>query len=119
MSTPSLTTDPAATYQVVAVAEPAVAGWLHLPSLHLKLLPLALAAGHERLVLSCDYEGADDFHCTYSAHAGGGASGFRSYITPFDLNGGHLPDRFEQVLTGLLEQQSTYLAAMKGGQQDA
>jgi hypothetical protein len=119
MSTLPITTDPAATYQVVAVAEPAATGWLHLPSLHAKLLSLALAAGHTRLVLSCDYEGDDDFRCTYSAHAGGGDSGFRSYITPFDLNGGHLPDSFERVLTGLLEQQVTYLQAMKGGQPDA
>jgi hypothetical protein len=119
MDTLSLTTDPAAAYQATVIVEPAATGWLHLPSLHIKLLPLALAAGHERLVLSCDYEGADDFRCTYSAHAGGGTSGFRSYITPFDFNSGHLPDRFEQVLTGLLEQQATYLQAMKGGQQDA
>ncbi len=106
----SQTSDPAAPYQVVAVAEPAATGWLHLPSLHAKLLPLALAAGHTRLTLSNDYEGTDDFHNSYSASASGGPSGFRAYITPFDLNGGHLPDRFEEVLTGLLEQQIAFRA---------
>jgi hypothetical protein len=114
---PTTTLDPAAPYQVVAVAEPAIAGWLHLPSLHAKLLPLAKAAGHERLTLSCDHAGADDFQTTYSASASGGPTGFRSYIQVINLeDAGHLPEHFERVLTDKLEQQATYLASQAAAQ---
>jgi len=108
----SLNFEPTAPFAVVAVAEPAATGWLHLPSLHAKLLPLAQAAGHERLSLSCDYAGADDFQCIYLASASGGTSGFRSYITPYDFEGGHLPEEFERVLTAKLQQQAAYQSTL-------
>jgi hypothetical protein len=107
------TLDPPATYGVVAVAEPAAAGWLHLPTLHAKLLPLAQAAGHERLTLSCDYAGTDDFQCTYNASASGGPAGFASYITPYDLDGGHLPEQFERVLTAKLQRRAMHLSTFQ------
>jgi hypothetical protein len=104
---------PAAPFKVVAIAEPVATGWLHLPSLHAKLLPLAITAGHERLTLTSDYAGADDFQCTYAASASGGVSGFRSYVTVFDLDGGHLPEQFERVLTAKLTEQAAFLATSK------
>jgi hypothetical protein len=118
-TTLSLPFDKPAPYEVVAVAEPAATDWLHLPSLHAKLLPLAKAAGHERLTLSCDHAGADDFQTTYSASASGGPAGFRYYIPVINLaDAGHLPEHFERVLTAKLEQQVAFLAGQGKEQAD-
>jgi hypothetical protein len=97
----TITTDPTAPYQATIIVEPAVVGWLHLPSLHAKLLPLALAAGHERLLLAAHIEGPESFY--YEADATGGASGFRRYIGFFDH--GSAPVDFERVLTAKLTEQ--------------
>jgi hypothetical protein len=112
MTTLPTTIDPPADYTVMVV-EAAAPGWLHLPSLHAKLLPLALAAGHETLQLGCDYTGAGDFECTYNASCSGGPSKFRQYINQFGLEEGHLPADFERVLTAKLQQQADFLALTK------
>jgi hypothetical protein len=97
--------DQAASYQVVTVAEPAVEGWLHLPSLHAKLLPLAKAAGHEKLLLSAHVGGEETGGYYYEADCTGGPSKFRRYISFFDF--GSTPSQFERRLTDLLQQQAT------------
>lgn len=119
MSDLTITTDPATTYQVVAVAEPAAIGWLHLPSIHAKLLPLAQAAGHETLWLTCECFGAGASEYNYLASASGGHAGFRRYISMLEPGGGYSWHDFERILTEKLQQQAAYLQAVKGGQQDA
>lgn len=106
----SQTSEPTPPYEVVAVAEPAATGWLHLPSLHAKLLPLAKAAGHERLHLSCEVSGPGESDYTYLADGG---SPFRRYIGVFEAGGGYSYHDFERVLTAKLHEQIAYLAAKK------
>lgn len=77
--------------------------WLDLPALHARLLPLAQAAGHEKLLLSVAI--GDGLPC-YEADATGGPSGFRRYVGRFDY--GDTPSQFEGRLTELLQQQATY-----------
>ena len=78
-----------------------------MPALHARLLPLALAAGHEALLLTCHYHGAADESCYYEADASGGTSGFRRYISWLDKDGGDQPANFERVLRRKLEQQAS------------
>lgn len=108
------TAPPTAPYEVVAVAEPAAIGWLHLPSLHAKLLPLALAAGHTRLHLACECVGAGPSDYIYSAEAGGAtAADYRRYISVFEPGGGDSWHDFERVLTAKLKEQAAYRAILK------
>jgi len=83
------------------------ATWLPLPLLHAQLLPLALAAGHEALLLTCHYQGPADESCYYEADASGGPSGFRRYVSWLDQDGGDRPANFERVLRRKLEQQAS------------
>ena len=79
--------------------------WLDLPALHARLLPLAQAGGHEKLLLNVEY---GDGLPWYGAEATGGPTGFRRYIGRFQH--GDTPSQFEGVLTELLQQQATYYA---------
>jgi hypothetical protein len=115
MSTTPTPTDKA----IVLDAGPAVTGWLHLPSLYAKLLPLAIQAGHEKLGINCEVSGTGPSDYTYTAYASGGASGYREYIGLFTAGGGYSWHDFERVLTDKLQQQAAYLQTVKGGQQDA
>jgi hypothetical protein len=108
MTTLPTTIDPPADYTVMVV-EAAAPGWLHLPSLHAKLLPLALAAGHERLVLTCHFGG--ESHSYYEAEALAGTTGFRRYITWLDE--GDQAEDFERVLTEKLQQQADLRAMVQ------
>lgn len=95
--------------QVAYVVEAPIAGWLHLPSLREKLLPLAIAAGHEKLCLTCECAGSHPSDYTYTAFATGGPSGHREYIGLFTAGGGYSWHDFERVLTDKLTQQQAYL----------
>jgi hypothetical protein len=107
-------TAPAAPFKVVAIAEPAATGWLHLPSLHAKLLPLALAAGHTRLHLSCECSGTGPSDYTYLAEGSGtDADSYRRYISVFEPGGGYSWHDFERVLTAKLIEQAAFLATSK------
>lgn len=97
------TLDEPARYVATHVIEPATTGWLPLPQLHARLLPLAQAAGHERLLLNARMDGPDEF--SYEADATGGRTGFRRYIGFFDY--GSTPAHFEAALTRLLQQQAS------------
>ena len=109
----SLNFEPTTPYEVVAVAEPAATGWLHLPSLHAKLLPLALAAGHTKLHLTCEVSGTGTSDYTYLAEASGNdASGYRRYISVFEPGGGYSYHDFERVLTAKLQQQAAYRSTL-------
>jgi hypothetical protein len=103
---------------LVLDAGPAAEGWLHLPSLHAKLLPLAQAAGHAALHLSCEVSGPGPSDYTYLASASG-PNNFRRYISTFEPGGGYSWHDFERVLTAKLQEQAAYLQTVKGGQQDA
>jgi hypothetical protein len=96
--------DQAAPFQVVAMAEPAYEGWLHLPALHARLLPLAKEAGHEKLLLTATVGQEETGGYYYEADCSGGPTGFRRYISFFDY--GSAPDQFERRLTELLQQQA-------------
>jgi hypothetical protein len=89
--------------RILADVAAAPAEWLDLPALHARLLPLAQAAGHEKLLLSVAI--GDGLPC-YEADATGGPSGFRRYVGRFDY--GDTPSQFEGRLTELLQQQATY-----------
>lgn len=95
----SLTFDEPAAYEVVAlVSPPAAPGWLDLPALHARLLPLALAAGHTRLVLRADVGYATG--PSYEAIASGGAADITVYVVAGSASAG--PARFAAALeTGL------------------
>jgi hypothetical protein len=112
--------NPTAAPIMVLDAGPAAEGWLHLPSLHAKLLPLAKAAGHDKLHLSCECNGTEPSDYTYLASASGtSANSFRRYISVFEPGGGYSWHDFERVLTAKLQEQATYLQTVKGGQQGA
>jgi hypothetical protein len=115
------TTNPTQAAPIMVLdAGPAVAGWLHLPSLHAKLLPLAQAAGHDKLHLSCECNGAEPSDYTYLASASGAsANSFRRYISVFEPGGGYSWHDFERVLTAKLHEQIAYRAMLKGGQHNA
>jgi hypothetical protein len=95
--------------QVAYVVEAPAPGWLHLPSLHAKLLPLAVAAGHDTLSLFCTCQGNEASEYTYEASAFGGLSGFRAYIQFLAPEGGYSWHDFERVLTEKLLQQQSYV----------
>ena len=92
------TFDEPAPYVATALISPPDAHWLHLPSLHARLLPLALKAGHERLHLSCDYIGTGAMPCTYEAWGDGGVTGHLSYVSWLEPGEGDTAARFEAVL---------------------
>lgn len=99
------TFDEPATYVATAIIEPPTTHWLHLPSVHARLLPLAIAAGHEQLHLTCDYSGGNSLSgCLYEARATGGWRGNREYITWLEPGEADTAPRFEQVLREKLEQ---------------
>ena len=104
---------------MVLDAGPAAEGWLQLPALHAKLLPLAQAAGHETLWLTCECFGSGASEYNYLASASGGHAGFRRYISMLEPGGGYSWHDFERVLTAKLHEQIAYRAMLKGGQQDA
>lgn len=115
MSTlPLFTDEPVAPYEVVTVAGPAALGWLDLPLLHAKLLPLAQAAGHTTLHLSCEVSGPGPSDYTYLASASGADAGsYRRYISVFEPGGGYSWHDFERVLTAKLHEQIAYRATLK------
>jgi hypothetical protein len=116
MSTTPIPTDKA----IVLDAGPAVTGWLHLPSLQAKLLPLAQAAGHTKLHLTCECSGQGSSDFTYLAEASGDdAQSYRRYISVYEPGGGYSWHDFERVLTAKLQEQAAHLQTVKGGQQDA
>lgn len=98
------TLDEPAPYVATVIVEPPATNWLHLPSLHARLLPLAIAAGHEQLHLSCNYQGEGPSGCTYEARASGGIRGGRQYIGWLEPSEGDTAAHFEQALRAKLEQ---------------
>jgi hypothetical protein len=100
----SILDKPAPPYVATAIVEPPATNWLHLPSVHARLLPLAVAAGHERLHLTCDYSGDSPSGCLYEARAMGGWRGNKEYISWLEPGDGDCASRFEQKLREKLEQ---------------
>lgn len=92
------TLDEPAPYVATALIDPPAPHWLHLPSVHARLLPLALAAGHERLHLVCDLSGAGNIDCLYEARGAGGLRGNVTYIGWLEPGEGDTAARFEAVL---------------------
>lgn len=88
----------AAPFTAVALVEPVAANWLHLPSLHAELLPLARAAGHETLRLNCAYTGETLSGCLYEATGLGGTAGTREYVSWLEHDNGDTAQRFAQTL---------------------
>jgi hypothetical protein len=88
----------AAPFRAVALVEPVTTNWLHLPSLHAELLPLAIAAGHDALQLGCAYGSDAPSGCTYEATGIGGEAGNRFYVTWLEPGDGDTAPRFAQVL---------------------
>jgi hypothetical protein len=88
----------AAPFKAVAIVEPASTNWLHLPSLHAELLPLAIAAGHDALQLGCLYGSDAPSGCTYEATGIGGEAGNRFYVTWLEAGDSDTAPRFAQVL---------------------
>lgn len=101
MSSLTLDFNQAPTFEVVAIASPAQPNWLDLPALHARLLPLAQAAGHEKLHLNVEV--GDDLPW-YRAKATGGVADFRRYIGRFEH--GDTASQFERRLTELLQKQA-------------
>jgi hypothetical protein len=91
-------------YVATAIVEPPITNWLHLPSVHARLLPLAIAAGHERLHLSCAFSGDGLSSCLYEARASGGWRGNRDYISWLEPGNGDCAPHFERVLREKLQQ---------------
>jgi hypothetical protein len=96
--------------QVAYIVEAPVVGWLHLPSLHKKLLPLAQAAGYDTLTLTCECRGEDASDYTYEASAWSRTGRFRSYVAYLHPEGGYSWHDFERVLTAKLTQDQSFLA---------
>ena len=97
----SLTFAEPAAYEVVAlVSQPAAPGWLDLPALHARLLPLALAAGHARLVLRADV--GYPTGPSYEALASGGAADVTVYVVAGSASAA--PERFAVALETALRQ---------------
>jgi hypothetical protein len=87
-----------APYVVTAIVEPATTNWLHLPSLHAELLPLAIAAGHESLQLVCVYGSAAPSGCSYEATGMGGSTGTVVYVSWQEPGEADTAPRFAQVV---------------------
>jgi hypothetical protein len=78
-------------------------GQLDTHTIHARLLPLALAAGHDRLTIMSEVGGPGDGSLRYQAWGSGGAAEFRFYVIA-GLPGSH-PDDFEKALEEGLQAQ--------------